>query len=146
MDAARRKVDVAGEAAVASTSLGAAIDEALQKHKEQQKQQQQEPGAQPMSVDGDAGAGEPEPAAAARAEPAGEHAPGGEGPPAEAAAAPAAAAADEPAGVSGDMLHVLDWHWANLEYGCSARLHEVGHPGGRGAGLWLQRGCASCAL
>jgi hypothetical protein len=33
--------------------------------------------------------------------------------------------------VTDDMLRVLDWHWANLEYGCSAALEEVGLGCGR---------------
>ncbi len=45
---------------------------------------------------------------------------------AAAAAGGAAPSATQPLQhVTPDMLHVLDWHWANLEYGCSARLAEV---------------------
>ena len=49
----------------------------------------------------------------------------------EPAAAPAAAAADgeeeeEVLPMTADHRRLLHWHWANLEYGCSARLEEVG--------------------
>jgi len=30
-----------------------------------------------------------------------------------------------PAAVTPEMLEMLDWHWANLEYGCSASLSEL---------------------
>jgi hypothetical protein len=51
------------------------------------------------------------------------------------AEAKAKAKADAAAGgeVTDDMLRVLDWHWANLEYGCSACLDDVS-PVGCGEG------------
>ncbi|PRW44477.1 lysine-specific histone demethylase 1-like protein 3 isoform A [Chlorella sorokiniana] len=51
----------------------------------------------------------------------------------EPAAEPAAAAADgedeeEVLPMTADHRRLLHWHWANLEYGCSARLEEVSAP------------------
>lgn len=40
-------------------------------------------------------------------------------------AAAAAALADLPHSLSEAERRLLDWHWANLEYGCSARLDQV---------------------
>ena len=44
-----------------------------------------------------------------------------------ASAAPAAEAAvvDVPTHLTDEERRLLDWHWANLEYGCSARLRQV---------------------
>ncbi len=40
-------------------------------------------------------------------------------------AAAAAALAELPHSLSEAERRLLDWHWANLEYGCSARLDQV---------------------
>ena len=48
-----------------------------------------------------------------------------------AAAAAATIVASTPAssgGLSANESRLLDWHWANLEYGCSARLEDVSLP------------------
>ena len=38
--------------------------------------------------------------------------------------------------ITADQRRLLHWHWANLEYGCSARLEEVRRTGSSGAGRW----------
>ena len=45
-----------------------------------------------------------------------------------AAGEPAAPGGGAPAGLSASENRLLDWHWANLEYGCSARLQDVSLP------------------
>ena len=32
---------------------------------------------------------------------------------------------DVPTHLTDEERRLLDWHWANLEYGCSARLNQV---------------------
>lgn len=44
---------------------------------------------------------------------------------ASAAAAAEAAVVDVPTHLTDEERRLLDWHWANLEYGCSARLSQV---------------------
>ena len=34
---------------------------------------------------------------------------------------------DVPTHLTDEERRLLDWHWANLEYGCSARLNQVSH-------------------
>ena len=51
---------------------------------------------------------------------------------AAAAAAAQVAVVDVPTHLTDEERRLLDWHWANLEYGCSARLSQV-----RPFGLWL---------
>ena len=41
------------------------------------------------------------------------------------AAAAAVAVVDVPTHLTDEERRLLDWHWANLEYGCSARLSQV---------------------
>lgn len=43
-----------------------------------------------------------------------------------AAAAAQVAVVDVPTHLTDEERRLLDWHWANLEYGCSARLSQVG--------------------
>lgn len=54
----------------------------------------------------------------------------------------ATAAAGKATSYTAEQLELLDWHWANLEYGCSASLTEVSLP------HWNQvrhcRGCTAC--
>lgn len=35
---------------------------------------------------------------------------------------------DVPTHLTDEERRLLDWHWANLEYGCSARLNQVHQP------------------
>ena len=45
--------------------------------------------------------------------------------PTAAAAAAEAAPVDVPTRLTNEERRLLDWHWANLEYGCSAKLSQV---------------------
>ena len=45
-----------------------------------------------------------------------------------------------PAALTEEEVRLLGWHWANLEYGCSARLDQVRVGGFRGAPSLCLRG------
>jgi len=120
LDAARARVDRAGESAVASVSLGQALSDALAAKSDAAKQ---EAGGVKREGDGGKdGEGDTRMEAAHGAEgevnkeggeAAGVKEEGGEQEQEE-------KGGGEEGPVTEDQLRVLDWHWANLEYGCSA--------------------------
>lgn len=153
MDKVRVIVEKAGEAATAGRSLGLEIERT--RNLTQAAEGEEAATASPkVAVEGRQGSGEPSPSkrrpTRAIAEDSDEDEDEGAAP-APAPAAPtevgkikmtsapseleggaageaAAPGGGAPAGLSASENRLLDWHWANLEYGCSARLQDVSLP------------------
>ena len=131
LDAARAVVDETGEEHFGQVSLHHQLEVQLQKRENSViVAPQQQPGGETCGNSTAQPAGEAAPAALAPAT-AGEAAPGDGtvAPPGDAAAPPAQCQPSQPSRkLTASERRLLNWHWANLEYGCSAPLRDVSLP------------------